>query len=429
MKKIFLTLVLFSLIAQIAFAQYCTAYGKDSNYRYIADVEFGQALHRTGNNGGYYYQSSPIFYIERGKCAHLKLVSGSIDGNYNPFYTKVWIDFNQDNDFTDAGEEVYSRSTGYYTSTHQRIDIPSRIPTGLTRLRVAFRKDSAPSACGEFEIGEVEDHLVKIVASDFYCTSQGASTYYEWIDNVGDPSFPNPDSGDNGGYANHLCGTTINGHFHFMQGYTGSISLKPGYASGSYPEGWKVWIDYNEDFVFDVYEEVFKVWPTTGTVSGNFDVPNLGKKIITRMRVQMKYNSLPMDPCETNFPYGETEDFIVTLWYYPPLKNSTPKKQRIACEHTEERNIIQPQTLPALPDEALNVSFHPSSQRLKAEVKLREPEKARLDLFDVRGRLITSKDWDGDEQLELLLPNGASGIYILVFSTARASLSRKVFIP
>ncbi|PLX23674.1 MAG: hypothetical protein C0597_00750, partial [Marinilabiliales bacterium] len=94
-------------------------------------------------------------------------------------------------------------------------------------------------------------------------------------------------------------------------GQTYSITLNPGFASTSYDEYWKIWIDFDNDTTFDTNELVFDSGTLSKTaVSGTIDIPT-GISGVRRMRVSMKYNGA-QDACET-FSYGEVEDYNVNI--------------------------------------------------------------------------------------------------------------------
>ena len=91
-----------------------------------------------------------------------------------------------------------------------------------------------------------------------------------------------------------------------------TITLSPGtYSSGNYIA---VWIDYNQNGVFDADENLGTVLipptPTTGTI--NFTVPATATSGTTRMRVREVWNNSSFDAC-TTYSYGETEDYNVNI--------------------------------------------------------------------------------------------------------------------
>jgi hypothetical protein len=76
---------------------------------------------------------------------------------------RVWIDYNQDNDFLDPGEkEVGYKSQQIGWETHS-FTVPSTAATGATRMRVALKRSSAPTPCEIFPYGQVEDYTVNIL--------------------------------------------------------------------------------------------------------------------------------------------------------------------------------------------------------------------------------------------------------------------------
>jgi PKD repeat protein len=75
-----------------------------------------------------------------------------------------------------------------------------------------------------------------------------------------------------------------------------------------------VWIDYNQNGIFEVSEKLGNVtlgaMPQTGTI--NFTVPSGATPGVTRMRVREVWNITDMDPC-LGYSFGETEDYNVNI--------------------------------------------------------------------------------------------------------------------
>ncbi|MFT6850787.1 MAG: bacillolysin, partial [Sphingobacteriales bacterium] len=157
-----------------------------------------------------------------------------------------------------------------------------------------------------------------------YCASQGNSTSDEWINKVVIGSINNT-SGNNSGYNDYTSMTAV-----MDIGGTYNFTLTPGFTSGglfgasSYPEYWRIWIDYNKDGDFtDAGEMVFDAGGTsTAAVSGSFTIPTNVSAVTTRMRVQMKYNAAPTS-CEA-FGYGEVEDYTVEIKATGPVVCNAP---------------------------------------------------------------------------------------------------------
>jgi len=140
-----------------------------------------------------------------------------------------------------------------------------------------------------------------------YCTSAGNNFSYEWIAGVDVGDFNNTS-----GAAGYTDFTNMTATLNVGQAY--DITLTPGFASSTYNEYWKIWIDLNYDGDFDdAGENVFDQGGMSSTVvNGSIMIPVGTAPKTTRMRVTMKYNAEPT-ACETSFSYGEVEDYTVQI--------------------------------------------------------------------------------------------------------------------
>jgi serine protease len=144
-----------------------------------------------------------------------------------------------------------------------------------------------------------------------YCPPLPLNASEEWIEFVALNNETNV-SGSNSGYGNFTTSLWVNPIF---IGQSNTLSMQPGYASSTYDEYFRVWIDYNQDGDFDDPGElVFDPGTTvTSVVSDSFVVP--GNAIIgsTRMRVSMYWND-PPGPCDVGInTFGEIEDYCVSV--------------------------------------------------------------------------------------------------------------------
>jgi hypothetical protein len=143
---------------------YCLSKGTRVTYEWIDYVSFGGMSNATAANGGYGDFTSKVAVAVLGSTNQLVLSAGFSGSAYNEHFT-VWIDYNQDGDFTDAGEQV---TTGNSSSAANRIAdivIPSNATVGQTRMRVSMKYNTAPTSCENFGDGEVEDYTVIIAAA------------------------------------------------------------------------------------------------------------------------------------------------------------------------------------------------------------------------------------------------------------------------
>jgi hypothetical protein len=114
--------------------------------------------------------------------------------NANMFWS-VWVDWNQDNDFDDAGEQMIQRPVNFASelfldNTHL-LTVPATARLGNTRMRVAMKVGGYPSVCETFEKGEVEDYIVNITNGGGFARANAAlkdSNTMSYDFNI----FPNP---------------------------------------------------------------------------------------------------------------------------------------------------------------------------------------------------------------------------------------------
>ena len=174
---------------------YCATKGNRVTFEWIDYVSFGGMTNTTAANGGYgNFTATKTATVARGSSNQIVVSAGFSGTAYNEYFT-VWIDYNGDGDFTDAGEEIV---TGNSTSSGNRtanITIPASAKLGVTRMRVSMKYNAKSTPCETFADGEVEDYAVNITAS-----GSSLNTIYADVD--GDEftnqrildlvAFPNP---------------------------------------------------------------------------------------------------------------------------------------------------------------------------------------------------------------------------------------------
>ena len=144
---------------------YCTAGGTTNTVGHISNVTFN-TINRNSTFDGY-INTGLTTNVFKGLSYNLS-ISKDIAAAFLT-YTQVWIDFNNDGDFADAGEIVMpSLSTtvaGVSTRTLS-VTIPAGATNGITRMRVMMKYNAAPSADG-CDTGtiymDVEDYYVNIL--------------------------------------------------------------------------------------------------------------------------------------------------------------------------------------------------------------------------------------------------------------------------
>lgn len=140
---------------------YCSANGTNVSYEWIANVTLGSINNTTTANGGYGNFTNLSTNLTIGASTPISVKPGFASSTYTEYFN-VYIDYNKDLDFADAGEMVY---TGSGTSTLTgSFTVPSTTATGSTRMRVVMKDGAITSSCGSYTYGEVEDYTVNFVS-------------------------------------------------------------------------------------------------------------------------------------------------------------------------------------------------------------------------------------------------------------------------
>ncbi|MEM6964272.1 MAG: S8 family serine peptidase [Bacteroidota bacterium] len=140
---------------------YCPSSGLNATNEWIDFVKFATISHFSGNDEGYGDHTTYVAELEQNSLNPILLVPGFLGPTYEEVW-KVWIDFNRDFDFDDPGETVFQAGPTT-TAVNGFFTIPPHVPIGLTRMRISMKWQGVPTACENFEFGEVEDYAVFIM--------------------------------------------------------------------------------------------------------------------------------------------------------------------------------------------------------------------------------------------------------------------------
>jgi hypothetical protein len=156
---------------------YCSSNGTNSNYEYINKVILNTINNTSGNNGGYGNYVALSTTLNAGSTYTISLTPGFPSGAFVEFW-RVWIDYNGDLDWADAGEQVGQGSGS--TAINVAFTVPAGTATGTKRMRVSMQYGAYPPVCGSFTYGEVEDYTIVIGSGP------PAATCYDGIQNQGE---------------------------------------------------------------------------------------------------------------------------------------------------------------------------------------------------------------------------------------------------
>ncbi len=127
----------------------------------ITNVTFNTINNTTGQDIITDYTGSISTDVQLNSVHNLSV---SIETNSNPRHIFAWIDWNQDGDFYDSGEEYDLGETNVNQTFSQNITVPSGAVIGETRMRVIIRYNIDPGPCDNDNFyGEVEDYAVNVV--------------------------------------------------------------------------------------------------------------------------------------------------------------------------------------------------------------------------------------------------------------------------
>jgi hypothetical protein len=224
-----------------------------------------------------------------------------------------------------------------------------------------------------------------------YCASKGNRPWNEWISKV---QFSNLNHASvKNGYGNFTGLTAI-----VVPGASYPFTLTQGYSWATDPTNaslqWRVWIDYNQNNVFEANE--LAASGTRTMASATIVIPataHLGK---TRMRVSLKKIGAPT-ACEV-FENGEVEDYTVNI------TNVLPVSPRLSIEN-------QPVTL-----ELKTLSPNPTDGALLVTLKSLVAKEVTFDFYNTVGSKVysqTQQVQNGENELFFDVTKLPTGVYFI----------------
>jgi|GEM_PF-687541 len=147
-------------------AQYCNAGATNVTIGYISRVKLNTLDNSsTIGTNGYSDFTSQIATLLAGTNSTITITRS---GAYTKDTLLIWVDWNHDGDFSDAGENVYSSTTPNYIY-ETILTPPVGAKDGATRMRIrwdnnTYRPNSTP--CGNSYYGEVEDYTIMVMTDN-----------------------------------------------------------------------------------------------------------------------------------------------------------------------------------------------------------------------------------------------------------------------
>lgn len=174
-----------------------------------------------------------------------------------------------------------------------------------------------PCSTYEWQIKAVCDVSESEFSNSYFTTTLGCNDSYcygyengvdTWISSTTFNGQLN-NSGQNYGYGNYtnlIYGVSQNQNY--------NVSLSPQSNGGTQTVYWKIWIDFNQDQVFDPFNELaFSTSNSSNSqVIGTVNIPSNAAIGTTRMRISLSTNS-NASPCSTYTGEGEVEDYSLQI--------------------------------------------------------------------------------------------------------------------
>jgi hypothetical protein len=143
---------------------YCISKGTSVTSEKIGKVVFGTINNTSTGGTGYENYTTISTNATRGTTYTITITPSWTSTKRKEGYS-VWIDYNGDGDFADAGEKVWSKAASITTPVSGTLTIPTTATIGATRMRVSMKYNAIPTSCETFASGQVEDYTVNIVSA------------------------------------------------------------------------------------------------------------------------------------------------------------------------------------------------------------------------------------------------------------------------
>ncbi|WP_345193519.1 DUF4091 domain-containing protein [Algibacter agarivorans] len=332
--------------------------------------------------------------------------------------TKVWIDWNNDNDFDDLEEEIFNAGVMGSCSNSLTYNIPITVPItayqGVKRIRIQVRdaSESEPVACGTNDKTGTADFDLEVL--DPYCPVTGTGVYNanKVLTEGGITNIDYAGSRGSNNYVNREDKITISQ----AQSFNLSVTNSNGWSRSI------VWIDWNGDNDFeDIDEQLPPLSPekvvvgTTPTYTINITVSETAKLGISKIRIvtgdawTYEDSALPNTPCGIPSPDGT-------------LENSAIKD--FIIEVTSSLGMEVPK------DNSLLIYPNPVKTKFSINSLLLNNNEAKIHMINSVGQIMYSKKIDSFQSPQTIaLPSTLeNGLYVLMINSLSRVFTSKLIV-
>ncbi|MDT0559073.1 GEVED domain-containing protein [Ichthyenterobacterium sp. W332] len=177
----------------------CIPSSTDDSLDYIDDFSATGSNSLTNNNTGAGITSTGYSDFRPLSVSQIEggIVNFTVDfsGTFDTYGFNIWIDLNNDLDFDDANEKVYT-SGGFFTNITDSFTIPTGITAGTYVMRIrADYFSTDPDPCNNISFGEAEDYnivITELLCDDnptdlFALVTSGTTATLSWTEPLNPP--------------------------------------------------------------------------------------------------------------------------------------------------------------------------------------------------------------------------------------------------
>lgn len=287
----------------VSIINYCSAAGLAGTG---GDYIEGVSLHTLAHRSGYSFYSDfreHATTLEPGQTYTLRV---DLVESFDLDVVYAWIDYDRDGIFENTELISMGDFDAQHISTGQ-VNVPTNTLPGATtmRVRTIFRDPTLADPCNDY-FGEVEDYTINIT----YCAARGNfGTGSDWIKNV---------------QLNTLDHSSVQTYYSDFKELSTDLARGGAYPlevtlNSAFPlNDVYVWVDFDQDEVFEAAERITLSKPPAGSnsvSSGTLIVPENAVPGPTVMRIRSQYDD-PDNPQACGDAYaGEVEDYTINITY------------------------------------------------------------------------------------------------------------------
>ena len=255
-----------------------------------------------------------------------------------------------------------------------------------------------------YNITDVDFTIAAADGTSENCPSTYTNPGGEYISNITFNTINNNSGEAANGYEDF---TAVSSNLELNTGYQLDVEIN---TAGNFTDNCEVYIDWNQDFIFNSSNEKYSMGSitnvTAGVLSQNITVPSDATLGNTTMRVNIEYNTNP-GPCDIDHSteWGETEDYTLII------------DNNLSVDDELFKNF--------------NIFPNPNEGNFTISFQSNSNKEVKITLYDVLGRSITNQLFNKNQMnftQNLDFKNLSQGVYILKISQENKVTSKQLII-